>query len=147
MVNVRDSPGHASSERTAALVALNQGGTTMSEFVFLFRSTEDDRREHMGTPERAQKAIQAWIGWMRDLEAKGLMKSYGRPLETSGKVVRRESVTDGPFAETKDIVLGFIVVEAKDLGEAARIAQGCPFIAGEGSVEIRPVDHARAGER
>jgi hypothetical protein len=119
----------------------------MSEFVFLFRSTEEDRREVMGTPERAQKAIQAWVSWMRDLEAKGLMKSYGRPLETGGKVVRRESVTDGPFAETKDIVLGFIVVEARDLGEAARIAQGCPVIAGKGSVEIRPVDPARAGER
>jgi hypothetical protein len=119
----------------------------MSEYVFLFRTNEEDRRQAMGTPERAQKAIQAWITWMRDLEAKGLMKSYGKPLETSGKVVRRESVTDGPFAETKDIVLGFIVVEAKDLAEASRIAQGCPFIAGTGSVEVRPVDQARASER
>ena len=119
----------------------------MSEFVFLFRSTEEDRREVMGTPDRAQKAIQAWITWMRDLEARGLMKSYGRPLETGGKVVRRESVTDGPFAETKDIVLGFIVVEARDLAHATELAAGCPLLAGEGSVEIRPVDRVRAGER
>jgi hypothetical protein len=119
----------------------------MSEFVFLFRSSEEDRRQHMGTPEKAQKTIQAWLAWLRDLEAKGLVKSYGKPLETAGKVVRRKSVTDGPFAETKDIVLGFITVEAKDLPEAARIAQGCPFIAGEGSVEVRPVDVVRAAER
>ena len=119
----------------------------MSEFVFLFRSTEEDRRQNMGTPERAQKAIQAWLTWLRDLEARGLMKSYGKPLESAGKVVRRGSVTDGPFAETKDIVLGFIVVEAKDLAEAARIAQGCPFVAGQGSVEVRPVDVVRAAER
>ena len=119
----------------------------MSEFVFLFRTNEEDRRQAMGTPERAQKAIQAWTAWMRDLEAKGLMKSYGKPLETTGRVVRREAVTDGPFAETKDIVLGFIVVEAKDIAAAARIAQGCPFISGQGSVEVRPVDHARAAER
>ena len=119
----------------------------MSEFVFLFRTNEEDRRQAMGTPERAQKAIQAWMAWMRDLESRGLMKSYGKPLETTGKIVRRESVTDGPFAETKDIVLGFIVVEAEDLGEAARIAQGCPFISGQGSVEVRPVDQARAAER
>ena len=118
----------------------------MSEFVFLFRTSEEDRRQAMGTPERAQKAIQAWVTWMRDLEAKGLMKSYGKPLETAGKVVRRGSVTDGPFAETKDIVLGFIIVEATDLADAARIAQGCPFIAGQGSVEVRPVDLARASE-
>ena len=119
----------------------------MSEFVFLFRTNEEDRRQAMGTPERAQKAIQAWVTWMRDLEAKGLMKSYGKPLETAGRVVRRGSVTDGPFAETKDIVLGFIIVEATDLADAARIAQGCPFIAGQGSVEVRPVDLARASER
>ena len=119
----------------------------MSEFVFLFRTNEEDRRQAMGTPEREQKAIQAWVTWMRDLEAKGLMKSYGKPLETAGKVVRRGSVTDGPFAETKDIVLGFIIVEATDLADAARIAQGCPFIAGQGSVEVRPVDLARASER
>ena len=119
----------------------------MSEFVFLFRTNEEDRRQAMGTPQRAQQAIQTWVAWMRDLEAKGLMKSYGKPLETAGKVVRRGAVIDGPFAETKDIVLGFIIVEAKDLAEAARLAQGCPFIAGQGSVEVRPVDQARAMER
>ena len=119
----------------------------MSEFVFLFRTNEEDRRQAMGTPERAQTAIQAWVAWMRDLEAKGLMKSYGKPLATAGKVVRRGSVNDGPFAETKDIVLGFIIVEAKDLADAARIAQDCPFISGQGSVEVRPVDLARASER
>ena len=119
----------------------------MSEFVFLFRTNEEDRQQNMGTPERAQKAIEAWLSWLRDLEAKGLMKSYGKPLETGGKVVRRRSVTDGPYAETKDIVLGFIIVETKDIAEATRIAQGCPFVAGEGSVEIRPVDALRAAER
>jgi len=119
----------------------------MSEFVFLFRSSEEDRQEHMGTPDRAQKTIQSWLTWLRDLEAKGLVKSYGKPLETAGKVVRRKSVTDGPFAETKDIVLGFITVEARSLQDAARITQGCPFIVGEGSVEVRPVDVVRAAER
>ena len=119
----------------------------MSEFVFLFRSTEEAHRENMGTPERAQKAIQAWLTWLRDLDARGLMKAYGKPLESVGKVVRRKLITDGPFAETKDIVLGFIIVEARDLDEAAHIAQGCPFVAGEGSIEVRPVDAVRAAER
>ena len=119
----------------------------MSEFVLLFRTNEEDRRQAMGTPERAQRAIQAWLAWLNDLDARGLVKSYGKPLEPGGKVVRRGSVTDGPFAETKDIVLGFIVVEAKDIAEATGIAQGCPFVAGQGSVEVRPVDVIRAAER
>jgi len=118
----------------------------MSEFVFLFRSNEEDRKAAMGNPERAQKSIQAWTAWLRGLEASGKMKDYGRPLETDGKVVRRKGVTDGPFVETKDIVLGFIIVEARDLAEAAELARGCPFFQGEGSVEVRPVDRARMME-
>jgi hypothetical protein len=113
----------------------------MSEFVFLFRSTAADAQEAMGTPERAQRSMQAWVAWIRDLEAKGNLKNRGQPLERSGKVVRgKERVTDGPFAETKDIVLGFIVVEAETIEDAITLAHACPMVVGgPGSVEIRPV--------
>ena len=48
-------------------------------------------------------------------------------------------VTDGPYVEAKDIVLGFIVISAANLDEAVRLASGCPIAEGGGSVEIRPV--------
>ena len=114
----------------------------MSEFLFLYRSNENDRRENMGTPERAQKSMQAWLGWMRDLEGKGHIKNPGQPLEGTGAVVRTEKklVTDGPFVEAKDMVLGYTVIQARDLAEAAELAKGCPILAGpSGTVEIRPV--------
>jgi hypothetical protein len=113
----------------------------MSEFGFLFRSTDAARREAMGTPERAQRSLQAWMAWLRDLEAKGHLKDRGRPLDAEGKVVRgKNMVTDGPYAEAKDLLLGFILVEAKDLNEAAALSAGCPIVeAGGGSVEVRPV--------
>jgi hypothetical protein len=113
----------------------------MSEFVLLFRSSEADYLENMGTPELAQRSMQAWVAWIRDLEAKGNLKNPGQPLERSGKVVRAKgNVTDGPFAEAKDLVLGFIVVQAADLEHAARLARDCPMVVGGGgSVEIRPV--------
>jgi hypothetical protein len=41
--------------------------------------------------------------------------------------------------EVKDLVAGFIVVEARDLEQAVELARGCPMLAGDGSVEIRPV--------
>ena len=41
----------------------------MSEFVFLLRSDEENYQNAMGTPERAQKSMEAWIAWVRDLEA------------------------------------------------------------------------------
>jgi hypothetical protein len=113
----------------------------MSDFVFLFRSTAEDANEAMGTPERAQRSMQAWVAWIGDLEAKGHLKNPGEPLERSGRVVRGQgnAVTDGPFAEAKDLVLGFIVIEAKDLERAVELAKACPMAVGGGSVEIRPV--------
>lgn len=113
----------------------------MSDFVYLFRIDEAGQREAMGTPEKAQQRMQSWLAWMRDLEAKGHLKERGQPLERAGKVVRgRERViSDGPYIEVKDLVAGFIVVQARDLAEAAALSTGCPMLEGGGSVEIRPV--------
>jgi hypothetical protein len=113
----------------------------MSQFVYLFRTSEAEQVEHMGTPERAQQSMQAWLSWIRELEAKGHLKDPGQPLERAGKVVRGNTkvVTDGPFVEVKDLVAGFIVVEARDLAEALELSKGCPMLEGNGSVEIRPV--------
>src|SRR5689334_4932468 len=107
----------------------------MSDFVFLFRSTLAAQKEHMGTPERAQKSMQAWLSWVRDLETKGHLKNPGQPLDRGGSVVtgRNKLVTDGPFAEAKDVVLGFMIVEARDLTHAAELSKGCPMLDGGGS--------------
>jgi hypothetical protein len=113
----------------------------MSDFVFLFRSTEADASQATATAERAQQSMQAWLAWIRRLEAGGHLKDPGQPLARTGKVVtgKNRLVVDGPFAEAKDIVLGFLVVEASDLAHAVRLAEDCPIVEGAGSVEIRPV--------
>lgn len=113
----------------------------MSEFVFLFRTSAAEQSEHMGTPERAQKSMEGWLVWMRELEEKGALKDSGQPLDRAGRVVRgsRKIVTDGPYLEAKDLIAGYIVVEARDIEEATELSLGCPMLAGAGSVEIRPV--------
>lgn len=113
----------------------------MSDFVFLFRTDDAGSREAMGTPEVAQRTMQSWLAWMRELESKGHLKDRGQPLDRTGQVVRGKDkiVSDGPYVEVKDLVAGFIVVQARDLAEATALSQGCPMLAGGGSVEIRPV--------
>ena len=62
-------------------------------------------------------------------------------VQTATTVRVREgktTVTDGPFAETKEQLAGFYMIEAKDLDEAIRIASGIPP-ARVGSIELRPV--------
>jgi hypothetical protein len=111
----------------------------MSAFVFLFRVDEALQREAMGTPEAAQKSMEGWMEWVRGLEAKGHLRDPGQPLDRAGRVLRgSDAVTDGPYVESKDLVAGFMVVEARDLDEAAELARGCPMLPA-GSVEVRPV--------
>lgn len=64
-----------------------------------------------------------------------------QPVETAATVrVRggKVSVTDGPFAETKEQLAGFYLIEARDLNEAIQVASKIPP-AREGSIEVRPV--------
>ncbi len=118
----------------------------MSDFAFLFRTNPEDRRRAMGTPEQAQRSMEAWLVWIRELETSGHLRQRGQPLDPEGSVVRGPGkvVTDGPFVESKDIVLGFLIVEARDLGEAVKLADGCPMLQGQGSVEVRPVGRVPA---
>lgn len=113
----------------------------MSEYVLLYRNTAEARDQAMGTPERARESMVKWRAWLDKMAAKGELKNVGLPLLGTGRVVRgpTRKVTDGPFMETKEIIGGFSIVEARDLAHAAEIASGCPILEGGGSVEVRPV--------
>jgi hypothetical protein len=85
--------------------------------------------------------MERWVAWMNDLRAKGHFKA-GEPLEDKGgKVVRGKNkvVTDGPFAEAKDLVGGFLIVSARDLDHATELSKGCPIFAHDGVVEVRTI--------
>ena len=109
----------------------------MSEFTFLFRGSDPT----VQSPEEMQKSMQKWLAWFKELGAKGHIKYPGHPLERTGKVVRgsQKSVHDGPYAEAKDIVNGFTLIEARDLAQAVEISRGCPIFDVGGSVEVRPI--------
>ena len=108
----------------------------MSEYLFLYRGAKRPT-----SPQEMQAVLQLWMAWMQDLATRGHMKDRGQPLEPTGKVVTgpQRAVTDGPFAEAKDLVGGFTIVEAKDLDEAAELSKGCPIFERGGFVEVRPV--------
>ena len=109
----------------------------MSEFTYLFRG-----RDRSASPEQMQRTMEKWVAWFKDLGAKGHLKDPGHPLEASGKVVKgkQKTVNDGPYAEAKDVVGGYIVIEAKDLAHATELSKGCPVLDVGGSVEVRPIE-------
>jgi hypothetical protein len=82
------------------------------------------------------------MAWMKELADAGHIKDSGQPLERTGRLVhgtQKKNVTDGPYAE-KDLVIGYTLIEAKDLAQASELAMGCPIVVGGGgAVEVRPV--------
>lgn len=112
----------------------------MSEFVFLYRN-ELTAAAPAASPEQMQQTMQKWMAWMKEMGEKGQLKNPGHPLDLTGKVVKgkQKTVTDGPYTESKDIVGGYSLVEAKDIAEAVKISLGCPIFETGGMVEVRPV--------
>ena len=107
----------------------------MSEFVFLFRGGERQQ-----SPQQAEQQSRKWMAWMKELGEKGHIKDPGHPLERTGKVVEgKKVVTDGPYAESKDLIGGYTLIEARDLAHAAELSSGCPIFEYGGLVEVRPV--------
>ncbi len=97
--------------------------------------------EHSESPQE----IDTWPdhqAWFADLQARGIYHGGARlrPTATTKVQVRRgeKLVSDGPYAETKDLIGGFLVVECAHLDDAIEIAAGHPFAA-FGTVEVRPV--------
>ena len=109
----------------------------MKDFMFIFRGGSDAMNY---SPEQMQQHMQKWFAWIDKLKQKDIYVT-GEPLTPAGKTVKgsKAVVTDGPFAESKEVVGGFFLVKAGSLEEATEIAKGCPDLPLDGSVEIREV--------
>ena len=103
---------------------------------------DESKMPHPGSPAfDAQNT--AFNNYFEEINSKGLFKA-GDPVQASktSKTVRVRNggtqATDGPFNKTGDQLVGFYVIEAKDLDEAVEYAAKCP-VAQVGAMEVRPI--------
>jgi hypothetical protein len=107
---------------------------------------------HRLTPAELQAVRHDCMRYDEELEASGhlIIAQALQGAETAMTVRVRDgrmSATDGPFTETKEVLGGFLLIEARDFNEAVRIAAGSP-LARLGAIEVRPVgDPARPNAR
>jgi hypothetical protein len=86
-----------------------------------------------------------WMPWAREATARGVVLGDGarlQPASTATTVGVRDGevlVSDGPFAETKEQIVGYHVIECADLDEAIDTASRHPVIREGGRVEVRPI--------
>ena len=110
-----------------------------SEYLVISRGRWDRDK----SPQEIQQAIDAFYVWHDRLVHEGKMKS-GQRLATQGKIVSRNGVTDGPFAETKEVIGGYWFFVAESLAEAAELAAQNPCLACGLTYEVRPIESERA---
>ena len=99
-----------------------------------------DVAPEMQSPEAMQQHMQKWFAWVEKLQKEGRYAG-GEALEPTGKLVSgpKQIVTDGPFAESKELVGGYFIVNAKDIHEAVALTKDYPDFIFNGKVEVRPV--------
>jgi hypothetical protein len=109
----------------------------MAEYLILI--CEDETGYLRLSQAQRQEVMAAHGRFAEQVERSGGTIVAGRALQPTSTAtsVRADVVTDGPFAETKEALGGFYLIEARDLDHALGIAKLCP--APYGGVEVRPV--------
>ncbi len=112
--------------------------TPSSEYMILFRSTDWDKDL---SPDEMQNIMAKTMAWFDELAAQGKLKA-AQPLHDEGKIIagrKTRTVADGPFAESKETIGGYLLVRVDTLDEAVEIAKGWPLLDVGATVEVRPV--------
>src|SRR5258707_10200321 len=112
----------------------------MKEFMLLIRNEGDGHS--LLSPEEQQKFLNLCMIYIEDLIKKGNLKG-AQPLSREGKTITGTpgAFKDGPYNETKEIIVGYYHILAKDLDDAIAIAKRNPefaFIKGS-KIEVRPI--------
>ena len=109
----------------------------MAEYLILI--AEDENAYASAAPEVLQQVMDAHNRFSEQVAEKGGKIVEGRALQptSTATTIRGDVVTDGPFAETKEAIGGYYLIEARDLDHALEIGKLCP--ARFGGVEVRPI--------
>ena len=96
------------------------------------------------SPQEMQQVVQKYVAWARRLRARRLLSEGHKLTKDAGRVLRktrgRPLVSDGPYAESKELLGGYFIIKAKDYDEAASRALDCPHLDFGGTIEVRQVD-------
>jgi len=108
------------------------------EFMLIFRDVDVDKRL---PDDKLEESMRRFNDWLERWSTRGFIKS-GQPLDSAGRVLSKSDqrmIKDGPFAEAKEVVGGYVIVRADNLDEATKVAEEWPMMDYGATVEVRPV--------
>ncbi len=123
---------------------MTSASPALPQFLLLLRQPNEGPQP---SPEEMQHIMNRFGTWIADLSAKGVVISTNG-LEDGGTVLRGRrgsTCTDGPFAEAKEIIGGYVLITAASFVAAVETGRDCPGLDYRMTVEVRPVKERREG--
>ena len=111
-------------------------------FLCLQRPRTDGPKQDRPSPAAMEEMYAKFNAWKDKYQAQ--LVDMGGPLRGQGKLVTLEGTHDGPFAELKEVIGGYMIVSAPTLEEAVTIASACPGVVSPGS-NLQVVEIGRPG--
>lgn len=112
----------------------------MPDFILLLHQSTEEPANN--SPDDFSAMIQEYMAWTDKIRTSGHHKQGEKLTDDFGKVLHggdKVTVTDGPFAESKEVVGGFYLIQAKDYEEACKVAETSPHLKYGGSIEVRQI--------
>jgi len=106
-----------------------------NEYLLLFRGPHWDEGI---SPEELQRRMDKVVAWFDGLRTQGKVKG-GQPLGPEGARISKGRTVDGPFAEAKETIGGYLLLRTESYEEAVAIAKSNPTLEYGISIEVRPV--------
>ena len=112
----------------------------MDEFILLLHESPTGFADV--SPEEMQRVIEEYGAWRTQLEEAGRLSGANKLADEGGRSLRGNGaqlqVTDGPYAEAKEVIGGYFVIRAAGYDEAVELSRGCPHLKYDGRIELRP---------
>lgn len=105
--------------------------------MMIFRNEKMDGEKP--SEEQMQMVLQQWQTWITGIAKQGKYSGTNRLLPEGKTIKPGKIITDGPYAEAREMIGGYLIVKANSLDEAIEIAQSCPGLLYGGNVEVRMV--------
>ncbi len=114
----------------------------MSKFVMMLFDNPADFADF--SPEQMQQVVQEYGSWAEQMAKEGKFVSGEKLTEDGGKIIARRgdgiTVTDGPFAESKEVLGGIFIIQAASYDDAVEIAKTSPHVKYGASTHVRQID-------
>ena len=108
----------------------------MNEFLIAIHR-DIKSKDAQPSPEQMQATIKQFQDWIGGIAAQNKLVAPPSRWDTGGRVIKHNSVTEGPYAEIKESLGGTILIRAEDYDDAVEIAKGCPILDWGATIEVR----------